>query len=165
MVWPRQRVRELNRPDDAIAAYNKALALKPNLAEAHAGYGTVLAKLDRYDEALTAYNRAFALKPGLEFVEGERLHCKMRLCDWSNFGAESTHLISSIRTGMRPRRLEPSLYCRLPKTSFDAGSFLARINIPLPTPRCRSIIGITTIKSVLRISQLIFAIIPCLKRL
>lgn len=92
-------LRELNRPDDAIAAYNKALALKPNLAEAHAGYGTVLAKLDRYDEALTAYNRAFALKPGLEFVEGERLHCKMRLCDWSNFGAESTHLISSIKTG------------------------------------------------------------------
>ena len=39
--------------------------LRPDLAEAWAGRGNVLAELQRYDEALAACNRATSSKPEL----------------------------------------------------------------------------------------------------
>jgi predicted O-linked N-acetylglucosamine transferase (SPINDLY family) len=90
---------ELKRYDEAFAAYDKALALKPDLAEAWVGRGNVFNELKRYDEAFVAYDKALALKPDLTYAEGARLHSKMQLCDWSNFDAESAHLISSVRSG------------------------------------------------------------------
>jgi predicted O-linked N-acetylglucosamine transferase (SPINDLY family) len=88
---------ELKRYNDAFAAYDKALALKPDLAEAWLGRGTVFIELKQYKEALAAYDKALALKPDLTEFQGGRLHCKMHLCDWSNFTTECQHLISAIR--------------------------------------------------------------------
>ena len=56
---------ELKRYDEAFAAYDKALALKPDLAEAWLGRGNVFTELKRYDEAFAAYDKALALKPDL----------------------------------------------------------------------------------------------------
>jgi predicted O-linked N-acetylglucosamine transferase (SPINDLY family) len=88
---------ELKRYNDAFAAYDKALALKPDLAEAWLGRGTVFIELKQYKEALAAFDKALALKPDLTEFQGGRLHCKMHLCDWSNFTTECQHLISAIR--------------------------------------------------------------------
>src|SRR6476469_5735481 len=77
-------MRELGRNDEAFAAYSNAISLDPNMAEAHAGCGNMLAALKRYDEAIKAYDKALAIAPGLEFVESERVHCKMHLCDWNH---------------------------------------------------------------------------------
>jgi predicted O-linked N-acetylglucosamine transferase (SPINDLY family) len=57
---------ELRRYDEAFAAYDKALTLKPDLASAWLGRGNVDAILKRYDEALASYDKALALKPDLE---------------------------------------------------------------------------------------------------
>ena len=69
------------------------------MAEAHAGCGNMLAALRRYDEAIKAYDKALAVAPGLEFVESERLHCKMRLCDWRNFNIYLQRLTGHGKTG------------------------------------------------------------------
>ena len=53
------------RPTEAEALFNKALALKPDLAEAWLGRGNAFVKLERYDEAFADYDRALALKPDL----------------------------------------------------------------------------------------------------
>jgi protein O-GlcNAc transferase len=53
------------KPLEAEALFNKALALKPDLAEAWLGRGNVFAGLGRYDEAFAAYDKALALKPDL----------------------------------------------------------------------------------------------------
>ena len=90
-------LRELKRYDEALAAYNKATGLKPNLAEAHAGCGKALSELKRYDEANTAYDRALSCNPDLEFAAGERLHGKMRACDWRNFAPERERLLASVK--------------------------------------------------------------------
>ncbi len=37
--------------------------------------------------------------PDLTGVEGDRLHAKMRLCEWNNFDSECAHLIASVRNG------------------------------------------------------------------
>ncbi len=49
--------------DNGATAVERALALDPSLAEAHAAHGRVLANEKRYDEALQAHERALALDP------------------------------------------------------------------------------------------------------
>lgn len=90
-------LRVLKRYGDALAAYNKATALKPNLAEAYAGCGRALNELKRHDEAIAACDKALSYNPNLEFLAGERLHWKMRLCDWRNFAPEREHIIASVK--------------------------------------------------------------------
>lgn len=51
-----------NRFDEALASYDRAIALKPDFAEAHNNRGLVLEDLMRLDEALASYDRAIALK-------------------------------------------------------------------------------------------------------
>ena len=68
---------KLKRYDEAFAAYDKALALKPDLAEAWLGRGNVFTELKRYDEAFAAYDKALALKPDLADAwlgRGNRFH-------------------------------------------------------------------------------------------
>ena len=92
-------LRDLKRFDEALASYDKASALKPDIAETYHNRGNTLRDLKRFDEAVASYDKALALKPDLACAEGDRLRAKMRLCDWSNFDAECTHLISSMRNG------------------------------------------------------------------
>jgi predicted O-linked N-acetylglucosamine transferase (SPINDLY family) len=49
--------------DQAIASYDKAIALKPGYAKAHKNRGIALQHLMRLDEAIVSYDRAIALEP------------------------------------------------------------------------------------------------------
>ncbi|MEO9028848.1 MAG: tetratricopeptide repeat protein [Ktedonobacteraceae bacterium] len=53
----------LKRYEEALDAYNRAIALDPNFANAYNNKGAALNGLKRYEEALDAYNRAIALDP------------------------------------------------------------------------------------------------------
>ena len=56
---------DLQRHDEALAAYDKALALQPDSPELRLNKGRILNALARYDDALTCYNDALALQPDL----------------------------------------------------------------------------------------------------
>jgi glycosyltransferase involved in cell wall biosynthesis len=56
---------ELGRHEEALAGYDRALAIRPDFAEAHHGRGNALFKLKRYEEALAGYDRALAIRPDL----------------------------------------------------------------------------------------------------
>ena len=68
-IWPRPTttwaiaLRDQGRLDEAIAAYHRAIELKPDHAEAHSNLGIALEDQGRLDEAIAAYHRAIALKP------------------------------------------------------------------------------------------------------
>jgi tetratricopeptide (TPR) repeat protein len=47
----------------AIEAYNKALALKPNYAEALNNKGNACHELGKLEDAIEAYNKALSLNP------------------------------------------------------------------------------------------------------
>ena len=53
----------LGQLDHAIEAYNKALAIKPDYAEAYYNMGVTLQDQGKLEEAIEAYNKALAIKP------------------------------------------------------------------------------------------------------
>ena len=56
-------MRDRGRFHEAITAYNRAIALRPDYADAHNNLGVALKDLGRFDEAITVHNRAIALRP------------------------------------------------------------------------------------------------------
>ena len=56
-------LQKLDRHEEALAAYDQAIALDPGAADAFNDRGTVLQYLQRYDEALASYDRAATLRP------------------------------------------------------------------------------------------------------
>ncbi len=83
----------------ALASYDKAIELKQDFALAHKNRAIALEKLKRYDDAFAAYDKAVALGADFAGLEGDRLHAKMRLCNWNNFDFESAHLIAAVKNG------------------------------------------------------------------
>lgn len=74
---------ELKRNEEALSHYECAISLNPYYAEAWSNKGSVLHELKRYDEAIAHYNRALSLKPNIDWVSGDLLHTKMKICSWS----------------------------------------------------------------------------------
>jgi tetratricopeptide (TPR) repeat protein len=53
----------LGKKDTALASYDRALALRPDYAEAFSNRGVTLHELKRFEEALASYDRALTLRP------------------------------------------------------------------------------------------------------
>ena len=53
----------LRKKDTALASYDRALALRPDHAQAHYNRGNILYELRRFEEAVAGYDRALALQP------------------------------------------------------------------------------------------------------
>ena len=84
---------ELKRYHEALAHYDKALSLKPDYAEGWYNKGLALNEQNRYEEAIAHYDRALSLKPYIDWVSGDLLHTKMKICSWSGL-AEALEDIS-----------------------------------------------------------------------
>ncbi len=54
---------DLERYEEALSAYEKAIQLDPHYSSAFKGKGNALYELKRYKEALTAYDRSIQLNP------------------------------------------------------------------------------------------------------
>ena len=62
--------------DEAVASYQKALAIKPNFALAHNNLGNVLQGLGQLEDAAASYNKALAIKP--DYAEAHyNLHAQL----------------------------------------------------------------------------------------
>ena len=69
---------DLKRHDEALASYDKAIALKPDYAEAYNNRGNALSELKRHEEALASYDKAIALKPDYAEAYNNRGDCAQR---------------------------------------------------------------------------------------
>jgi predicted O-linked N-acetylglucosamine transferase (SPINDLY family) len=78
-------LQELKRYDEAIAHFDKALSLKPDYAEAWGNKGGTLNELKRYDEAIAHYDKALSLKFDIDWIYGDLIHAKMKICNWSDY--------------------------------------------------------------------------------
>lgn len=86
--------------DDILATTGKALAIDPDLAEAHAARGFALAVGDRGAEAVSAFERALALDPNCH--EANRLYAEFCVTR-AHFDLAATHF-------MRALEIKPSDY-------------------------------------------------------
>ena len=56
-------LQELGRHEEALASYDKALALKPDFVDALNNRASALIELKRFEEALASYDRMLAIRP------------------------------------------------------------------------------------------------------
>ena len=63
-----------DRLDEAIAAFNQAIALKPDLVEAWNNLGSTLAVCGCVDRSLDCFRRAVALQPGFDRAASNLLY-------------------------------------------------------------------------------------------
>jgi protein O-GlcNAc transferase len=66
---------DLKLSADALASFDRAIALDPQFAEAHTNRGDALVNLRRAEEALASYQRAIAVKP--DFADSYRNRCNV----------------------------------------------------------------------------------------
>ncbi len=64
-AWVGNLERACNRPDRALVAVQRALALDPTLAEAYRGLGMIASGAMRWQDARLAYERGLRLVPGM----------------------------------------------------------------------------------------------------
>lgn len=89
----------LERFEAAVASYDRAIALQPNDARAHHNRGNALFMLDRHASAIASYDKAIALDPNMASSHAERLHARMHIADWRDFGPEVARLEARIARG------------------------------------------------------------------
>jgi predicted O-linked N-acetylglucosamine transferase (SPINDLY family) len=82
----------LKRFSDALESCDKALSIKPDYAEAWSNKGVTLNELRRYDEAIAHYEKALSIKPDIDWVAGDLLHAKMKICSWSTLADDYEHI-------------------------------------------------------------------------
>ena len=71
--------REEDRIEESLSAYDKAINLKPDYAEAYAARGTMKSLLDRRESAVDDYNEAIRLKPDFAEIYNNRGFERTRL--------------------------------------------------------------------------------------
>ena len=74
---------ELKHYDESIFYYDQALNLKSDYHEAWANKASALYHLRRYEEAIFHYDKALNLKSNIDWLYGDFLHTKMRVCQWA----------------------------------------------------------------------------------
>jgi protein O-GlcNAc transferase len=92
---------ELKRFDEAIAHYDKALSLDAEFAVAWSNKGNVLNELKRFDEAIAHYDKALSLKHDIDWVPGDLLHAKMKICCWLGLAESLEDICKKIGTSMK----------------------------------------------------------------
>jgi predicted O-linked N-acetylglucosamine transferase (SPINDLY family) len=74
-----EALQRLDRLDEAVAHYQRALALDPSYLDALYNYGNVLLKLRRYGDAMAYYDRALGLAPQFAEAFNNRGHALFEL--------------------------------------------------------------------------------------
>ena len=83
-------LQEQGKLEEAIEAYNKALAIKPDYAEAYYNMGIALQEQGKLEEAIEAYNKSLAIKPDYAAARAQYLHQLAHICDWSAIEADQS---------------------------------------------------------------------------
>jgi predicted O-linked N-acetylglucosamine transferase (SPINDLY family) len=87
---------ELKRYEEALLHYDKALKLNIDFPEAWANKGQTLHSLKRHREAIEHIDKAISLKSDIDWLDGDLLHIKMSICDWSDLSNSLEKIIKKI---------------------------------------------------------------------
>jgi len=94
-------LKELGRYDEAIGCADKALRINPNLAEAWSNKGFVLKELRQYISAVNHFEKALIIDPTIDWLHGDLLHAKMKICDWSDMNSNLEKITSRVMNNQK----------------------------------------------------------------
>ena len=94
-------LKNLQRPDEALAAYGAAISKKPGHAEALNNRGNLLLRQRRFTPALADFDRAMALQPGMDWLRGTRLYTAAHVFAWSDYAQEVSRISAEVTAGRR----------------------------------------------------------------
>ena len=78
----------LKRNADALRDYEKALEIDSEKIEALLSQANVYHDMLNYEKSLASYARALELDPKYEYLFGNWLHAKTKICDWNHIDEE-----------------------------------------------------------------------------
>lgn len=101
----------------ALAACDRAIARKPDSAEAWFCRGILFQRSGNESETVACFDRACAINPDLPQLESLRLNAKLFLCDWSGYEQDVARLVEGVRNGKAV--VSPFILTGIPATPAD----------------------------------------------
>ena len=92
-------LQEQGKLEEAIEAYNKAIALKPDYAVAYYNVGNALKDQGKLEEAIEAYNKAIALKPDHAEALSQAYSVGSSMSDWTYISTLENRLLAGKLVG------------------------------------------------------------------
>lgn len=94
-------LRQLGRAPEALAAYDRAIAARPDYVDAIYNRANLRLLARQFSLALEDFDRALALKPDLDWLAGLRLYTAMHVFDWQGFDERLAELLDGVAQGRR----------------------------------------------------------------
>ncbi|WP_177182408.1 tetratricopeptide repeat protein [Polynucleobacter asymbioticus] len=92
-------LKELQRHEEALIAYDNSINLNPEYSDVWVNKAAALHELKRFNESIEAYQQALKLNPKIDWIEGDLLHTKMKVCSWDGFDKSLIALTDKVRAG------------------------------------------------------------------
>ena len=89
------------RPEQAVADFERAAALGVDRVECLVGKGAALAELQRHTDAVECFAELLALAPQREYARGSWLHSKLQIHDWTDLSGHVADLARRLQRGER----------------------------------------------------------------
>ncbi|QWE08770.1 tetratricopeptide repeat protein [Polynucleobacter ibericus] len=125
--------------DQAINFYQKAVSADPLHAEAWINLAIDLSAFKKYSEALVCFEKAYALNPKIEFLYGDCIYTRMRMCLWDGMQEAEHRLADGINQSEKIISPLPiSALIDSPAINQKAATLFAQCNYP-GNPRLGSI--------------------------
>jgi predicted O-linked N-acetylglucosamine transferase (SPINDLY family) len=87
---------EMRYFEKALASYDEALKYSPESYEILISKSRVLDQLKRYSDAISFYQKCIAYHPNSDWVAGELLSIKMKVCDWDGLDGYLKNIVEKI---------------------------------------------------------------------
>jgi len=92
---------DLNKTNEAIKCYEKSIEIKPDYAEAYANLGAIFRSRKILEKALECFEHANAIQPEIDFIFGDIVSTKMKLCKWNDLSTILKELKSGINSNQK----------------------------------------------------------------
>ena len=78
-------LREDGNISEAINCYDRAININKNYIEAINNKAEIFLLQRKFNKAIIEFNKVLELNPKFLYSFGKLIHCKMTICDWTNF--------------------------------------------------------------------------------
>ena len=90
-------LKNLKRAGEALSAFDVAVALQPDYAEALSNRGNLRLQMRQFSRAIEDLNAALAAKPALDWLRGTRLYAAAHTFEWDAYDGERAAVVDGVR--------------------------------------------------------------------